>query len=873
MNTAKTRLATLSNKTVKGAVRRICESLVEMADSIPDHNLSQIAIDKLSAYTSDIAVKSFVSNESRLMTLTDMGIKKSAERIINESSIGKYPHLKGPISQFKKLSEVNPDYLIIENYLNSLKSVLWEPIVKTEFERLEKIKNDLNEDILVKTSVDIIKTSRNSFIYGPLIEKLESYIMDRTTASRKIMIQELDRYKFDTNINKLANSLRLIENSFGGFNVLSNTTKCTVKPSVGFVDIKESADFILLDGNFYVKNGSTITPMNESDAQKKSPSLYAVNAISKSKNLSIQGDTVVMFMGRDTVKLHENGSIDLNGTTLTREELKHKAAVSSIIDPSYSRSLTDVLTVHENMSKLMELDFSKTITSNIYEGVKMNVIKGKEYVVNYVNPSMNENKTLRIESATKLKNFVWDTLAFDISESFVETLSEENKNINKMQRASNGIFKRIVLLEKELSKIELEKSNDEDVRENSTILQLEEALRQELRVLKNKYSLVSNKLNEATMGISLPSVGDTVKVRSKGTGTVLSVDGVDRKFIVLLNTGETFHCIDKDLDVIEPMIKTSSAASPEVNLQMIQGSNAKPSGKHSDVKKMMKESNGMRDVYSQEDPMSVSIDEIKGMTNDPSNVVRHSEFGGVYDEDLNKFNGMALKGQEDYNPSLEESASGMREAEHNYDFQDWEEMDAESDDYLDDETEEITYDYGDEDDSDDDVEIFIAGDSDDFDYDAEAEEDDDDDYGMEIPKTYQLDRMATDNYSVDMSDLEEDEDHDEYDEDGEGDMDEMDEDDVDDTDEYDMDEMDEDVKSDELEMEHETEDDIHHYDRESEMHPGYGSRQHYIPDTNDDDYEYELNEYPDEDSMEIQFEEDSEDEELMGSYGGAIHED
>lgn len=875
MNTAKTRLATLSNKTVKGAVRRICESLIEMADSIPDHNLSEIAIDKLSAYSSDVAVKSFISNESRLMTLTDMGIKKSAERIINESSIGKYPHLKGPISQFKKLSESNPDYLIIENYLNSLKSILWEPIVKSEFERLEKIKSDLNEDILVKTSVDIIKTSRNSFIYGPLIEKLDAYIMDRTTASRKIMIQELDRYKFDTNINKLANSLRLIENSFGGFNVLANTSKCTVKPSIGFVDIKESADYILLDGSFYKKSGSKIIAISENEVQKNSPSLHALNNISRAKNLSIQGDNVVMFMGRDTVKLHESGTIELNGNALTREELKHKAAVTSIIDPAYSRSLTDVLTVHENISKLMELDFSKTITSNIYEGVKMNVIKGNEYVVNYVNPSMNENKTLRIESATKLKNFVWDTLAFDISESFVETLSEENREINKLQRATTGMFNRIVLLEKELSKIELEKANDEDVRENKTIMQLEEALRHELRVLKSKYALISNKLNEATMGVSLPSVGDTVKVRSKGTGTVLSVDGVDRKFIVLLNSGETCHCIDKDIDVIEPMIKTSSGASPEVNLQMIQGSNAKPSGKHSDVKKMMKESSGFEDVYSQEDPMSVSIDDVKGMSTDPSNVVRHSEFGGIYDEDMTKFTDMASKGQEDINPALEESLDGMREAEHNYDFEDWEEMDAETDDYMVDDTEDEDWDYGTDADDEEEIEIAVSGDMDDFDYDSGYEEDDLDDYEEEIPKTYQLDRMNTDRFSTDMVDddrfstdtLEYDEE--DYDED-----DYMEEDEYDEDEELDEENWGGSVQADELDMEHETEEDLHHYDHESKIHPGYGSKQHYMVDTDDEDYDYEINEYPDEENdLQIQFEDDNEDEELMGSYGGSIHED
>jgi hypothetical protein len=848
MNTAKSRLATLSNKTVKGAVRRICESLIEMADSIPDQNLSQIAIDKLSAYTSDIAVKSFVSNESRLLSLLDMGIKKSADRILTESGVSNYPHLKGPINQFKKLSEVNPDYLIIENYLNNLKPLLWDPVVKSEYEVLESQKNELSEDILVKSSVDVIKASRNSFIYGTLIEKLDAYVMDRTSGSRKMIIQELDRYKFDTNINKLANNLRLIENSFGGFNMLANTSKCTVKPSVGFVDIKESADFILLDGAFYIKNGETMVPMTESEAQKNSPSLYAINAVSKSKNLSVQGDTVVMFMGRDTVKINENGSIELNGTSLTREELKHKAAVSSIIDPAYSRGLVDVLTIHENIDKLMEIDFSKTITSNIYEGVKINVFKGKNYLVNYVNPSMNENKTAQFSTATQLKNFVWDTLSYDISESFVETLSEENKEINRLQKISTGLFNKIVLVEKELKKIAHEKANDEDIRESKTIMQLEESLQEELRDLKRKYATVSKKLNEASSNVPLPSVGDTVKVRAKGTGTVLSVDGVDRKFIVLLNNGETIQCIDKDIDVLETMVKKSATSSPEVDLQMIQGSNAKPLGKHTDVKKMVKESEDLdEDVDNLDDVVSISVDDVKGMTTDPSNVVRHTEFGKTYEEDVETFGKMAAKGHEDYNPEIDENVEEeeveeeVEEARHGYDFADYDEMDSEDD-----------YGYDDEEDFDDD------------DFDAEFWDDEDDDIVVPIP----VDRQP-DFGGEDMEEgMEEGDEMEEDMEEGMEEGDEMEE----DEDMEEVEEIDEDIESAEIEMEKEGEEDLHDYEEESRMNPGYGSRQVVLANPEDIDG-YEMDDYPEEEEeLEIQFEENEEDEELLGSYGGAIDE-
>jgi hypothetical protein len=852
MNTAKSRLAILSNKTSKGAVRRICESLIEMADSIPDQNLSQIALDKLSPYGSDIAVKSFVSNESRLLSLLDMGIKKSADKILGESSISKYPHLKGPIDQFRRLSESNPDYLIIENYLNVLKPILWEPVVKGEFEILESRKNNLSEDILVRTSIDVIRASRNNFIYGSLIEKLENYVMDRTSGSRKMIIQELDRYRFDTNINKLANNLRLIENSLGGFNMLSNTTKCSVKPSVGFVDIKESVDYILLDGSFYAKKNNRIIAIRESDAQKYSPSLFAINNISKSRNISIQGEKVVMLMGKDTVKLNENGTIELNNQEITREDLKHKAAITSIIDPNYSRTLNDVLTIHENIGKMMEIDFAKTISSNIYEGVKINVIKGDKYVVNYVNPAMNENKTLNFTKANQLKNFVWDTFSYDISESFVEVLSKENRQLNEMKSASNSLFNEIVSVENELKKLAIEKQRDESVRESKTINSLEDSLKEHLRDLKRKYSVISKKLNEAASSVPIPSVGDTVKVRAKGTGTVLSVDGVDNRFIVLLNSGETVQCISKDLDVVESMIKRSTTASPEVNLSMIQGSNAKPFGKHSEIKKSIKESYNMNeDIDDYDDVISISMDDVKGMTLDPSNIVKHDEFGSAYDEDIRFFDEMSSRGQEDYYPDVDEDEdmeevedmqieeTPEEELEENamYDDSEWDESDYEEE-YLSTPDEE-------------DVESWSEEMDDDFEDDFEDDFDDEDDdefgiYGSEFDDDFE--QSHTDQYSgpEDEIDLRH----------GGAQF-------------YSGSKFgagNESIQSDELEIEKGLEDDLHHYDEESKTHPGYGSRQAHIDVDSLDDDDF------DEEDLTIQFEENEEDDELYGSYGGAVEE-
>jgi hypothetical protein len=477
---------------------------------------------------------------------------------------------------------------------------------------------------------------------------------------------------------------------------------------------------------------------------------------------------------------------------------------------------------------------------------------------------MNENKIVNFSSATQLKNFVWDSLSYDISESFVETLSEENKEINKLKNTASKMFNNIVMIEKELKKIEKEKEEDEDVKESKAVFELERALVEELADLKRRYSKVSKRLNEAMGSVPLPSVGDTVKVRGKGTGTILSVDGVDKKFIVLLNNGETIQCIDKDINIVESMIKRSDTSSPEADLSIIQGSNARPSGKHGEAKKMMKESFNMsEDVDTLDDVVTIPMDDVKGMITDPSNVVKHSEFGATYEEDIENFDEMAERGNRDYYPEddekdvfsmdddmevdeveeeieetedMEEEVEEVEEVEEGYnqedDYRDWDEMDPESDDY-----------YGDDDDDFyDDDEDFDDEDFDDEDFDDEDFDDEEDSslYGV------MTDRYGTPGgYGIEEANDEEKE------------MEEGDE------------EVDEDIQSVEMDMEMDDESDLHNYERRSRDYPGYGSRQTvFVDPSSDNDYEID-GEYDDD----IQFEENEENDELLGSYGGSIEED
>lgn len=653
MNTAKLRLAVLSNKTVKSAVRRICESLLEMADNIPDHNLSIISIEKLEPYTADIAVRTFLVNEKRISALKDMGISESVSRILSESSINKYPHLRNPIAQFKSVSGQAADYIIVENYLSSLKNLIWDPVVKREYELLESKASELKEEILVKKHIDIIKASRNRSIYAVLLEKLDNYVSDLSSGSRKLIVQELDKYKFDGNINRLANSLRMLENDNGNFNPLSNDSKCSIKPAVGFVEIKESTDYFLLDGVIYRKDGESISFVPGAEAIKECKDLVEVHEAMSRTGAYLIDDSIMVPMGSTTIKLRDDGSIFVNEEKMTRDQLTHRVNMASIVDRSQVKNLYDALLLNSHAQKLMDIDFAKTIKSNIFEGVRINVVKGKNYLANFRNGAMNESRCLDFTSARKLKNFVMEKLSYDISEAFSEVLTKEEAGINKQRDLAAKIFENIVKIEKELNKVQKAMQEDEAVNENRHIQLLESSLESELKILKKTYSSAQAKLNEMMSFVPVPSVGDEVKVGKKGIGTVLAVDGINKQFMVMMQDGSTCRCNGNEITIVDPMIKKSRVASAETAIDAIKGSKAMPLDK-----KSMKGSKHVKEslIETEFDEIEeVSPEEVEGVYSDPSLIVKHPDFGGVYDADEESFEERVQRGYGEYNPEEDEN--------------------------------------------------------------------------------------------------------------------------------------------------------------------------------------------------------------------------
>ena len=121
---------------------------------------------------------------------------------------------------------------------------------------------------------------------------------------------------------------------------------------------------------------------------------------------------------------------------------------------------------------LYELDFVDTISSNVYEGVQVNVLKTANGVyINKINPSMNENTLIKPDTAKDAVDLVSEFVDYDITNSVSDLLEGEAKIEADKITAEHDVYERIDYIKNEISKLsELEMDDMTEIQEAKKIL-------------------------------------------------------------------------------------------------------------------------------------------------------------------------------------------------------------------------------------------------------------------------------------------------------------------------------------------------------------------------------------------------------------------
>jgi preprotein translocase subunit YajC len=163
--------------------------------------------------------------------------------------------------------------------------------------------------------------------------------------------------------------------------------------------------------------------------------------------------------------------------------------------------------------------------------------------LNKVNTSMKTNEFFSDLNATQLRNLILEFIGYDIKESMVEFIENDEREMQAIREEQTEVLKNLTIVEGEIFKVESAKQ-DAYLASTPQIKTLEETLRRELINLKAQYTALSEKLKKFA---SKPSdsgveVGQDVRLTESGArATVSSIDSNTKTVKVVTSEGATLE--------------------------------------------------------------------------------------------------------------------------------------------------------------------------------------------------------------------------------------------------------------------------------------------------------------------------------------------
>ena len=149
----------------------------------------------------------------------------------------------------------------------------------------------------------------------------------------------------------------------------------------------------------------------------------------------INEEGIFIQIGKSTVRIIEEGeeaSVYLGKRKLRFSDPSGLAKILGLESATYfavneTQVVSDIMRLYTNYRNIVELDFAKSISSNVFEGLAINLIKwNKQIYLQKINQGMNENSIYKV-TGNQAVSMVKEFMRYDISEGLTEFLVGENK--------------------------------------------------------------------------------------------------------------------------------------------------------------------------------------------------------------------------------------------------------------------------------------------------------------------------------------------------------------------------------------------------------------------------------------------------------------
>jgi hypothetical protein len=522
---------------------------------------------------SDDSAKSFVDAQG----LKNLGVLESINKL-KGLSIYEYPKVKIVCEQYANIivNKNVPEFSVIHNFVAELEAFKWDVTVLPLIEGLKEKTNKFSREIEVSKVLESIKQSGNNSFYSELSESLNNWLISESKSSG-LLSKEITKWSFNPVVRNLINYLNVNEASDS--RKLEIPVNAQGESKVGRVYspilIEGDKTIFAIGNSLFEAEGESLRKLSTKEVGAV-PSDYIglVNA-SLRPYVKINENGILIQLGKKYVSLveeNEEVSVYLGKSKLNFRSVGELGKVLGLESASHfavneTQVVNDILNLYVNFPNIVELDFAKNITSNIYEGVSVNLIKwNNEIYLQRINEGMRENSVYKVNGSQAVK-MVKDYLRYDISEGLTEFLEGEQKIKSIMINDRTKVLENISRVEEQINKVEGLMENNPLYAASKEMKSAHSLLSNELSVLREKWNQINIELSKVESAPEMETLsedekfnlGDYVKVKESGeTGKIISVDGSSGRFTVLLDTGKTSDFLVNEISDLEEALSQAA---------------------------------------------------------------------------------------------------------------------------------------------------------------------------------------------------------------------------------------------------------------------------------------------------------------------------
>lgn len=522
----------------------------------------------------DPATQAFVEAQE----LRHLGLMKNLQKL-KESSIYDYPAAKILCEQYNHLITAKgiPEFMLVENFIHDLKQLSWDKIASDILLEMQEIFRKHTREIEVAKVLEAIKNSGNSSFYSELKESLNNWLVSENK-STGMLVKSISKYGFNPVVRNLINYLNVYESDDSRRLELPEVSQGESRVERVFspVIIEEGVNYFQIGGYVFEATEEGIRRISTKEISSLNPEFIKTLQIMSKPYVRVNENGVFVQLGKKTVRLVEEGegvSVYLGSSKLNFGHLSGLAKILGLESSAHfgvneSQVVGDILNLYQAIPNIVELDFAKSVISNIYEGVAVNLIKWNgKLILQRINESMKENSLYEVNGGQAVK-MVKEFLRYDISEGLTEFLDGEQKIRSIMFNDRSKVLENIKKVENEIAKINGVMEANSFYKGAPQIQQAKKILERELVVLREKWNQINSEIrkfedeemSEVYSDVNEDqkfNIGDFIKVKESGeTGKIISIDNTSGRYTVMMDNGKTGDfLINEIVDLEEALSK------------------------------------------------------------------------------------------------------------------------------------------------------------------------------------------------------------------------------------------------------------------------------------------------------------------------------